>query len=108
MSGEIPAGHGSVFHFLDIFALGCGLEAAAGLHKGDPLWMVGAWIGGAIAFHLVGTNWPLIHQWVGPLFSSILYWTASVASVFMAISIILYVSQLRDDLDAYVMPRRIT
>lgn len=24
MAGEIPSGQGSVFHFLDIFALGCG------------------------------------------------------------------------------------
>ena len=31
MAGETPTGDGSVFHFLDIFALGCGLEACSAL-----------------------------------------------------------------------------
>lgn len=65
MSGEIPTGSGSVFHFLDIFALGCGLEALSGLHKGDPIWQVLLWVAGAIAFHVIGTKWESIKKIVG-------------------------------------------
>jgi hypothetical protein len=66
LAGDIPSGHASVFHFLDIFALGCGLEALAGLHKGDPLWIIGAYVAGAVGFHLLGTKWPLIEEKLGP------------------------------------------
>ena len=72
MSGEIPTGHGSVFHFLDIFALGCGLEACAALFAGRSLWLVMAGVLGAVGFHLVGTQWPSIKRWLGPRLSTTL------------------------------------
>jgi hypothetical protein len=109
---EIPTGHGSVFHFLDIFALGCGLEALAGLHKGDPLWVVIAWVSGAVAFHLLGTQWPQVKARLDARSAVLVYWSVRAASVLAVgyglMSVVFFLLQLRSDLDAYVMPRAIT
>ncbi|HTU46666.1 MAG TPA: hypothetical protein VMF91_16485 [Bryobacteraceae bacterium] len=66
MAGEVPSGETSVFHFLDIFALGCGLEACAALFQGRSLWLVAAGVIGAIAFHLLGTKWQSIRKFLRP------------------------------------------
>jgi hypothetical protein len=108
LAGEIPEGHGSVFHFLDIFALGCGLEALAGLHKGDPLWIVAAYVIGAVAFHLLGTKWPLIRAKLGERAARLIRWAVMALSILLIGYIALYVLQLRSDLDAYAMPRKVS
>jgi hypothetical protein len=112
LGDEIPTEHGSVFHFLDIFALGCGLEALAGLHKGDSLWVVAAWVGGAIAFHMLGTKWPWIKERLDARSAVIVYWgvrgLSTLAVGYGVISVVFFALQLRSDLDAYVMPRKIT
>jgi hypothetical protein len=118
VSGEIPSGHGSVFHFLDIFALGCGLEALAGLHKGDPLWEVAAWVAGALGFHLLGTKWSALEKRMTPRLAAWFHsigndnsyriWALGVVVSYFAIGASLYVYQLRSDLDTYVMPRTVT
>jgi hypothetical protein len=118
LSVEIPSGHGSVFHFLDIFALGCGLEACAALFGGKPLWVVAAGVLGAVSFHLLGTKWPAIRKNLWPRVAagidqigsdwSYRLWALSVIVSYFAISGLLYVHQLRSDLDTYVMPRTVT
>jgi hypothetical protein len=118
MAGEIPSGEGSVFHFLDIFALGCGLEACAALFAGRSIWLVVAGVLGAIAFHLLGTKWPVIKtrlwprlvlffEWIG---NSRRFRTGALTLVvgYFAVAGILYIERLRGDLDAYVMPRAVS
>ncbi len=70
MAGEIPSGEGSVFHFLDIFALGFGLEACAALFKGQ-WWQAAGGVFGAVAFHVAGTKWPQIKSKLSPRYASI-------------------------------------
>jgi hypothetical protein len=70
VSGEIPTGEGSVFHFLDIYALGFGLEACAALFLGKSWGWVALGVAGSILFHLLGTNWPRIKPKVQPRFAS--------------------------------------
>jgi hypothetical protein len=72
MTGEIPTGEHSVFHFLDIFALGCGLEACASFFKGESRWKVAGEVGSAIAFHLIGTKWPRIKNKLWPTLAELL------------------------------------
>src|ERR1035437_965276 len=112
LAGEIPSGHGSVFHFLDIFALGFGLAAVDSLVAGRSLWVVGGCVIAAIAIHILGTKWPLIRERLGPRLATILYRAIRVASALLigivVVSIFLYVHQLRSDLDNYVMPRSVT
>jgi hypothetical protein len=69
VAGEIPSGEGSVFHFLDIYALGFGLEACGALFLGKPWWWVALGVIGSIFFHLLGTKWPRIKPLIGPRFA---------------------------------------
>jgi hypothetical protein len=115
MAGEIPTGEGSVFHFLDIFALGCGLEACSALWSGKPSWEVVAGIIGAIAFHLIGTKWPTIRTSLWPSLSSRLesvgnnrrlrFAVLAVIVGYFLITGLLYIRKLRGDLDIYVEQR---
>src|SRR5277367_5814766 len=117
MSGEIPTGEGSVFHFLDIFALGCGLEACAALFKGE-YWKVLLGVAGAIALHLIGTNWPLIKTKLAPNLASFLERVGRskrlrIAALFLVVGYFvallwLFLYKIRHDLDEYAMPRTVT
>src|ERR1700690_414454 len=65
MAGEIPSGEQSVFHFLDIFALGFGLEAcSAAVHRQWGLAFV--CVVGSVGFHLLGTKWATIQTQLSP------------------------------------------
>jgi hypothetical protein len=118
MAGEIPSGEGSVFHFLDIFALGCGLEACAALFNGKSLWLVAGGVAGAVGFHLLGTKWPVIKLRLWPRLASGIEAIASNRSYrfgalalvvgYFAFAGLLYIHDLRSDLNAYAMPRTIT
>jgi hypothetical protein len=69
MAGDIPSGEQSVFHFLDIFALGCGLEACtAAFRQQWGLAVVG--VMGAVVFHLFGTKWAIIQSHLWPRLSA--------------------------------------
>jgi len=70
VAGEIPSGEGSVFHFLDIYALGFGLEACGALFLGKAWGWVALGVVGSIFFHLLGTNWPRIKPRIWPHFAS--------------------------------------
>ena len=72
MAGEIPSGEGSLFHFLDIYALGFGLEACGALFLGKSWGWVALGVGGSIFFHLLGTKWPRIKPVIGPRVASTL------------------------------------
>jgi hypothetical protein len=72
MAGEIPSGEGSVFHFLDIYALGFGLEAVGALFLGKSWRWIALGVVGSILFHLLGTNWPRIRPVIGPRIASTL------------------------------------
>jgi len=72
MAGEIPSGESSVFHFLDIYALGFGLEACGALFLRKSWWWVALGVIGSIFFHLLGTKWPRIKPRVSPRFASMM------------------------------------
>ncbi len=72
MAGEIPSGEGSVFHFLDIYALGFGLEACGALFLGKSWWWVALGVVGSIFFHLLGTKWSRIKPKIWPRLASAL------------------------------------
>jgi hypothetical protein len=77
VASEIPSGEGSVFHFLDIYALGFGLEACGALFLGKSWWWVALGVLGSIFFHLLGTNWPRIKPNIWPRLASALEWISS-------------------------------
>ena len=118
MPGEVPSGEGSVFHFLDIFALGCGLEACSAFFSGKSLGLVFGAVLGAVGFHVLGTKWGQIRGRLGPRLAAVLdrigrdpaYRAIALVLVlsYFVVSAVLYVVRLRSDLDTYVMPRTLT
>jgi hypothetical protein len=118
MGGEIPSGEGSVFHFVDIFALGFGLAAVESLVAGRSLWLVAGCSLAAWILHLIGTKWSRIKTLFGPAVSSVLdrvgsdrrYRVLALVLTFgyFGVNGLFYIRQLRTDLDTYVMPRTVT
>jgi hypothetical protein len=117
MAGEIPTGEGSVFHFLDIYALGFGLEACGALFLGKSWGWVALGVVGSVFFHLLGTKWSAIKSRLWPglglaierIANDRRYRIASYVLVvgYFIVSGLIYVHTLRSDLDTYVMPRSI-
>jgi hypothetical protein len=112
VAGEIPAGSESVFHFLDIFALGFGLLAVDSFGAGKPAWETGGYVAAAAAIHIIGTKLPRISRILGSNIRSALNMIITILSacfvVYAVFSGVFYVLRLRSDLDAFVIPRTLT
>lgn len=118
MADETPSGDRAVFVLCEGIALFCATQAMQRMLDGRPLFeIVIAWVL-CVSFFIIGIKWSKIKLKITPRLASHVnriatdprYWMTAIMLVFFyfAISGIIYLRSLRNDLDTYVMPRTVT